>query len=446
VIPAWRGRTELFTVRNFFLLGVFYFQSMSVALALWSERFGAWTPSSPAAAGLKFSLLLTLFVGAIMFVYRRGWIVRWMARKTPVSFAPASTATMLILAVSFLGLGIFMRVVLGQIPLLGILFGNFAIGVLGVAAGMAVWAWAPRLWNPAVALLAIPIVLTSILAGSFGTFGRREILNILLACMWAAVHSWWKHLGFTRMMMRLGAVAVLGLVLLAGFTATRGEAGEVRTPIEIVTDLQGAQIGKGFAAIFSAQDTGPISLWVCQARPEAFPYDPFHQARFLLLHWVPRKLWPDKPMGLGQILVDQRNMSGVNQKEFNVGPGLIAHLVNDNPWLAFLPYAVFLGLVLRYFDELLGLHTHNPFLVLPLGVALGEWVGVARGEAGLFLFMALTSTFVAWLAMAFCAKSLSLLGVRLHLQQHPMQEEPADAEPEDGEEYADAPGTRPEHA
>jgi hypothetical protein len=422
VIPVLRGRAELFTVRNFFLLGVIYFQSMSAAAALWSGEYGHFTPSEPSYAGLIFSVLLTVFVGAILFFYRRGWIVRWMARHTPMSFAPANPATMLTLAFSFLVLGVFMRVVLGQIPLAGIVFFNVSTGVLAVAAGMAVWAWAPRLWNPAVAVPAIPIVLGSVLAGTYGTFGRREILNIVLACVWAAVHSWWKHLGLMRAAMRIGVIAFLGLALLAGFTATRGDAGERRTPAQVLADLQGAQIGKGLQAIFSAQDTGPISLWVCESRPDMIPYDPFHQARFLFLHWVPRSIWPDKPLGLGLVLVDQRNVSGTDST-FTVGPGMIAHLVNDNPWLCLIPYALFLGLVLRYFDEMLAIHAHNPFLVLPLGVALGEWVGVPRGEAAIFIFLALTSTAASWMAMAFCAKVLSMLGVRLELQPHAYPDE-----------------------
>jgi hypothetical protein len=345
-------------------------------------------------------------------MYGRGWGARWLARRVPVTFAPAAPATMLTLAASFLLVGLFMRIVVLQIPYLGILSSMWANGILAVAAGMAVWAWAPRLWNPAVAIVAVPIVLIAMAGSMYGGFGRRDILDLVLACAWAGYFSSWRYIGLRRAMYRVAVLGAIGAVVLAAWSATRGAEGKGRTPMQALVEMASADMGKGFTDLISTQQAGPLSMWLCEQRPGAFPYDTLHQGRMFLFQPVPRQIMPSKPGALGRIMVDQRNLEGFSEG-FTVGPGLVGHIVNDNPWLALIPYAVFLALVFRFMDELIGLHVYNPFVVLPLGVAMGQFFGIPRGEAALFLFMGLNACLGAWVAMAICAKALQMIGLRI---------------------------------
>ena len=86
----------------------------------------------------------------------------------------------------------------------------------------------------------------------------------------------------------------------------------------------------------------------------------------------------------------QLNVQGVPEG-YNIGPGILGHCANDNPWIALPLYAVLLALFLRLLDELLIVHPNNPFVVLPVGAAIGQLLGLARGETATFLFHACTA-------------------------------------------------------
>jgi hypothetical protein len=409
-VQAVRHRTDLLSIRNFFVLGVCFFQLISAAAALWFQQYGVFGLNNPAQGAFIFAIVITLFLPVMFLAYRRGWVVRRLARHVPVKEAPAGAITMISLAISFLVLGAVLRLGLSSMPFASVVARIVSTGLLAVAAGMAVWAWVPRLWNPAVALLSAPIVLIAIGVASYGSFSRRDMLNIVLACGWSAYHSHWKYLGVRRSLLRLVTVGILGMLLMAPFSATRGEEGKGRSPLQVIADISDAGIGTGFASLVSTQDAGSLSMWICETRPDVFPYDTLHQAKFLGGMWIPRAFWPGKPRGLGRVMVEQRRLEG-HSDEFTVGSGLVGHIVNDNPWLSLIPYAVVLGLLLRFTDELVALHSSNPFLVLPAGVALAEWFAVPRGEAAVFMFLAFLSTAGAWAGMAACAWVLSRLGL-----------------------------------
>jgi hypothetical protein len=411
-VQGVRYRVEILSTRNFFLLGVLFFQLFSAGIALWLEDYGQFGVNRPFYAGLIFTLIILPFLAVFLLTYRWGPVVRWLAGKVPVTYAPSGPFTMLILAMTFFVVGVLMRVVLTQIPILGVLTGMLGTGMFAAAAGMATWAWVPRLWNPFVALIAIAIILLCVATSMYGTFGRRDTMNVILACGWAAYFSSWRYYGVPKALFRLTTVAAFGVVVLGLFSASRGAEGKGRTPIQAIVDMSQASVGEGVQALISTQDAGSLSMWVCDNRPQPFPYDTLHQGRYFLTHAVPRQFMPSKPEALGRIMVDQKKQEGVDTG-FTVGPGLVGHIMNDNPWIALLPYAFFLGLTFRFMDQVIANHVQNPFIVLPLGVAMGEFFGTPRGESALFFFVGLVSCMGAWICMAFSAKLLQMIGMRL---------------------------------
>ena len=75
-------------------------------------------------------------------------------------------------------------------------------------------------------------------------------------------------------------------------------------------------------------------------------------------------------------------------------------------------YPLVLAALLRIGDDLVRKFAENPFIVVPLGVALAEITALSRGELGLFLFRAVAATLSAYVFMWVTAKILVALGMR----------------------------------
>src|SRR6185436_2612842 len=113
--------------------------------------------------------------------------------------------------------------------------------------------------------------------------------------------------------------------------------------------------------------------------------------------------------GLGKAMVTEALL--LNEREaYNVGPGLIGHIYNDNPGRTRIPYAIFFGLFWRFFDEWVTAHPANPFLVLPVFVGAGDLIGVPRGDLGICLFRFTVSVATAWFMMRQCIVLLRATG------------------------------------
>jgi hypothetical protein len=150
-------------------------------------------------------------------------------------------------------------------------------------------------------------------------------------------------------------------------------------------------------------------MWAIENHPEPVPYDTLASLVYFVVHPIPRMLWEDKPVGLGSLMVKQATVSGKGE-EYSLGPGLVAHIVNDNPWISLPLYAILLGAGLRILDDLLKRFPNQPYVVLPLGIELGEIIGLPRGELGLFLFRAVSGMACAYFGTILVAKLLRTLG------------------------------------
>ena len=52
----------------------------------------------------------------------------------------------------------------------------------------------------------------------------------------------------------------------------------------------------------------------------------------------------------------------------------------------------------------------NPFSILPMGVALGQIIGMARGELGLFFILSMVYSFGTFAMMMVCYQGMKMLG------------------------------------
>lgn len=433
------GKVEFLSVRNFFLLGFIIFQLGSGAIALAGPPTRDFRLLDPASSGQTFFFMVALFLGIFFLVYRRSWVASWLSRHTPVGTAAPAAASMLTLAFVFLGVGLVFRVVLIYIPIVGPAFFITGSGLLAVAAGMAAWVWGGRMFNPAIALATAAITLVA-LAGVLHTdFGRRAILGVIGCFGWGAYHGYWKHLGPKPVLMRLAAAGTAAMIVVAAFTATRSGSERDRSVMQKVTLAGKADLKEGIRLLLSGQDTGRNSIWIIENYPARHHYLTLHTARYFLTMPIPRMFYADKPDALGRITVPQANADRKRASNYSIGPGIIGHIAADNPYLALPLYAVFFGLFIGYLDRLIQLHPSNPFVILPIGTTLGQIVGFARGETGLFLFHAVLGIAATWICMYACAKVMAAFGWRMQT----MAEDEYWSE-HDGEDEWDHDGVYPE--
>lgn len=415
-----RAKVDILSLRNLFLLGFIIFQSNNAARVLWIEYFGEYPVVDPQTTGLKFVFMSVLFLVVFLAAYHSGILVSKFAASRAKAYRTPSVTSMLTLAVVFVMTGVLCRMVLAKLPvyLFPQVFMPIGSGLVFVAVAIAGTAWAPRAFNPVVGGIAAAIVIMAMIP-IIGDFSRREILGLSMAFLWGAYHSHWKFMSPGAALMRLAAVGAAGAMLLAAHTAIRGAFIGKQVPIgEVVRMLMGAQIRDGATDLASGQDAGAISMWLIETRPGQYEYDTLHTARLLLTHPVPRKLYPEKPIALAQMVPKQSGSIVDKAETYNVGPGIIGHIANDNPWLTLAPYAIFLGLFLRLLDDLVKWNAANPFVLLPIGVGLGQIVALARGETGHFMFMGMLNMLGAYIAMQLFVRLMTTFGFTMRYDEH----------------------------
>lgn len=412
LVQGIRHRVELLSFRNLFLLGFIIFQLTSLVVTASTGETGGMRVSAPDRAAIEFIWYVVLFLLIFLTVYRSGILADRVASWFRSSADPPALASGLVLAVTFLIFGLFLKRVLGYIPLVGILTGMMGSGLIAVAVGLGAWYWAQRALNPIAALGCFGLLGVALVEQLIQSFSRREKLTLVLAFAWGAFHGAWKWLRPWGMVGRLGVVTAIGLIFLGAFTAIRSGGERDRSlaqNVQLMLSTGATGVKEGIVAMLAGQNTAANSMWIIENYPENFDYDPLHSLRYFLTQPIPRAIWAEKPDALGRIAPRQANFEAVDTN-FSIGPGVIGHAVADLPWIALPLYAVLLAMFLRFFDSLVKQNPVNPFIILTIGVANGQIIGLARGELGLFMFQTVTGIFGAAIAMFVALRTLKLFG------------------------------------
>lgn len=434
ILQAYRGRSELISTRNFFLAGFVVFQLTGAATNMLTDHYGFFAPQNLTKTPAIYCVFATAFLIFFGLFYGIGWPAKKLAWKLQLKPVATGSAGLLTLAIAFCGAGLVLRLGLMHVPLLGAGFNMLGSGLLACAAGMAAWAWVPRLWNPVVGAMAAGVIVLALFGTLFYSFGRRDILGVLACAGWGAYHGYWKHLGFRAAFMRLSGVALAGLIALGAFTAVREGDFRERTAMQIVGTLKNADVSSGVMDVLFGQNAGPNSMWLIEQRMGTGQYDLLHTARMVLEFPIPREYYPAKPVALAISMPDEARIKHVPEN-WNIGPGIVGHIVNDNPWVAFFPYVFFLAFYFRFLDEVVIVNPYNPFAVLPMGVALGQIVGIARGESSTFFILSFVYVVGSFFSMLAIYQVVKFFGWVL-----PEEVEEEEAYEDDGWEwYADDP-------
>jgi len=384
IVDHNRGKIHIISARNIFLLGFIHFQLLSVFVWLnWPWLYFQWDiQDSHGETSRTFLLMSMVFLGVWMVFYGWGVGAKHLARRLPAPrFSPSDTNLLGVsLAVLLLGSVMWFSYLAVPTALFNIPSRFIGSGIVAGACGLAAWVWVRRPLNP----LYLAFLGSVMLSGSLlvmTQFGRRLLLSIGLAIVWGAYYRRLFHHGAWKLVAPILIIAVPSVIVIAAFTTVRGA--REQTVQGVVSEIRRANVTAGLQKVFIPQDSGAASLWIIENYPDQIEYRQLHSLVAFAVYPIPRRWWPEKPHGLGMLLPILAKHEGVKLdpvRGHNVGPGVIGHAAAEGGWYALVIYAALLGLLVRFLDAAVQAHWPSVFVVIPMGVALGEVAGIPRGE------------------------------------------------------------------
>jgi hypothetical protein len=397
---ALQGTCPLFSTRNFFVLGLLLFQSVSGAFTMFtgeSENYA--DVANPEFTGIVFSVVLTLFVILFYAFYSRAnWIERLAERRSCVR--DSGLLGLVVTGCALTGIGVVLRFAGESIPYVAVILPQISAGCLCGGVALIAMAWARSRFNVFVALILLAAGAGASAVLLVGAFGRREIVGLLFAVVWALYYEKWRYMPVARFLPRAVVASVLMSVVLLLFSSSREGGARVDRSlgrqIERMLTIDPRTVQETVMSSLTGQFAGGISMWIYEARADHGGYYPLHSLFYFVTHPVPRDWWQGKPEGLGLSIVSEAGVRGV-AREHSWGPGMVGHLVHDIVFVSLPLYAFILGLAFRYMDARTVLSARDPVSIVLFGSALGQVFGMPRGDLGLFAFHMLSAFGGVWL-------------------------------------------------
>lgn len=403
------GKDELVSLRNFFLAGFILFQLTSGIEPLLTQRSGRYLLNDWGGTGLTYSLMATAFLILFLLSYAHGLGSRRLASIVPVTRAAPGVGTLILLAIVLTCFaGVFRFSV--NVPLISTIAGKLGVSFAAIASGLVAWVWARRLFNPVIAAIAIAIILANLALMVTGSFGRRNVVAIGGCVLWAMYFSHWRNLPRLAVITRFAIATIPPLLLLMAITSVRSSQERPTFQQQVKSILTQSDLSVGLADLASGQQTVPVSMWLIENYPERFETQHLLGLRYFFAYPVPRAWWSSKPYPLSTQIASTADLDGVSQDVLKIGPGVVGHAAAEGGWYAVFVYAGAMAFFLRFFDQIVLRKVDNPFVVLPVGAAIGQIVGLPRGEISAFAMNYFLGVVFAYIAIISFAKALEYLG------------------------------------
>ncbi|MFT5422777.1 MAG: hypothetical protein ACI89L_000546 [Phycisphaerales bacterium] len=387
LVMVWQhatGKREFLSLRNAFLIGFVIFQLSSVGLRMFSREFNGFRMSDPVSAATEFSMLASVFIAVFFLFYEGGWGVKKLASKVPHVPEAHNPAALITLAVLMTLLAVPLRFAF-NLPAIGVLANFLGVGAAAMACGLVGWVWAPRLLNPAMAIFATLFLAVNLVTVMTGSFGRRSILAVFGCMVWGMYYSHWRYLPARSLLVRFALISAGPVIFLALYTSVRSAAEHDRSAGEHMSAIQtGGSVTSGLVKLLDGQGTGPAGLWLIEHYPEDYRPRYFFTATYFVGISVPRVIWPGKPEPLSVLIADQANIRGVQQDRIKLSCGIIGVAAAEGGIFAAIFYGACGGLFLRFFEQIARNNVRCVFIVLPIGAAMGQVLGLARGDTSAF--------------------------------------------------------------
>ena len=409
IVRYLQGKDELMSLRNFFLAGFALFQLTSGIEPLLTEQNSRWLISDWDRTGLKYCVMATVFLVVFLVCYGHGLGAKRLSRIVPVSPAKPGATMILLLAVTLTFFaGVFRFSV--NVPLVSAIAGKVGVSFAAIACGLVGWYWAKRLFNPVVAVIAGSIILVNLALMVTGSFGRRNVVAIGACVLWGMYFSHWRTLPRFSVLTRLAITSIPPILLLIAITSVRTSQERPTFGQQVRALLTQTDLKSGIAEIASGQQTVPVSMWLIENYPARFERQHLLALRYFFAYPVPRAWWEEKPYPLSTQIAGTADLEGVTQDVLKIGPGVVGHAAAEGGWYALFIYAGACAFFVRFFDQIVLRRVESPFVVLPIGSALGQIIGLPRGEMSAFAMNYVLGVTFAYLAIIAFAKTLEVLG------------------------------------
>jgi hypothetical protein len=416
VVPYVRGKTDLLTARSFFLVGALLYVGFSGLKAATEPHFRTYMPG----VYYRYFLYATIFFVVFHYTYK---LSRWPGRVASRRLLEWPVEDGLGVWFPFLlaGTAMALQVVMLAVSIPGLRVLVIRTGLIAPAFAMvfALAIWRRQKLNP----LAIAVVAFSFFIGAYLAFaiggGRRFLYAVLVAI--PICYYWW-HLRYRSPLKTMAVFAAMLVVAPVGdsayraarwyghFGASRNEEVGAGTRWEIFKNaLFNRDESFSQSTLQIGQTTVENSLLVSYIFNEGsalfptFYVKPLHSIYVMLVEPIPRVFWEDKPLSLGVTLPYESKVLNRATARTNWGPGIVGHSIHDGGIPVAIFYAVLIGVMIRFFDELLVRHPGNPFFLAFLSGASVQLAGITRGDLATMVPLVLFC-FVFMLALAWATR------------------------------------------
>lgn len=402
IVQGLSRRVDIFSIRNIYLAGFIVYQIVSPASALRSGNFYGFRIDDPERAAGWMMLFAYIYVVIYLLSYHRIGLARRLAAMFTRFIGgnvKANDSMLTGVAVSVIIIALAMRLIGDQVLVLRGLSINIAVALAAVACATIGWVWGKKRLNPVVLLITCSIISISMFVSLAGSFSRRPLISILAGFSWGAYHRWARLLAPSRLLLSMLPLILVVVAIVSAFTAIRSHKTGQTAVQDTLTQMKSANIASGTGDLLGGQSSGSGALWILDHYPRDIQYRPLFSIRYMIYWYIPRVLWEDKPVPLGNELATIAKLQGVNRSVITLPPGVIGFAAAEGGFYAIVIYALFFGQFTRLFDEMIKLNPTNPFVILPIGCTTGQFLGLARGDMALFTNVAVVGTVSAFVLL-----------------------------------------------
>jgi hypothetical protein len=410
LVEGFTRRVDLLSIRNVYLCGFIVYQIISPAAALHTGEFGPFKIVNPEKAGQWMLLFAYAFIAVYLLSYNRIRISRRIAVKFSGRPVTASDSLLIGVALSLVVAALVTRMLIVQLPGLRGIAVNIALALAAASCAIMGWVWGNRRFNPAVLLTAAVVVGTGLVLALTGIYSRRPLISMLAGFTWGAYYRWARKLAPSKLFFSISPLLLAGIVIVSAYTAIRSH--EDISAGQRIQKMSQGNISSGIDNLLSGQLVGSAGLWIFDTYPQDIDYKHLFSFRYMAYYWIPRLFWEDKPEPLSTEIATLARLEGVNRNVITLPPGVVCYGAAEGGLYAVVLYALFFGQFTRLFDELIRLNPTNPLIILPVGCAMGNFLGLARGDIAMFTNIIVVS-FLATLLLLYLSSRL-FGGVQRH--------------------------------
>lgn len=426
-----RGRTELLTLRNLFLLGLIYFQFINAPPVIRFPQADEYGIGDVGPAAQIYALWCTIFLIVFLVSYEYAPGANAIARKVPIPPSVPKYSPLWGLALAALPLAFVLRAV--PVPYVGVLADFAGLAVCASAAGLAAYLLFSDWRNPVALLLSPAVFAASAAISSIGEFSRRPLVSVAISIVWGAYYAKFRTMRPFPALVGMGGLGFAGLVAVALFTA----GGRSLEGLTQITDTSAT--GAAVSDLTETYGTARIALWLIDQKYEQDNEKidaPFLLSiKYIVYLPVPRAIWGGKPYTVSTYAADWANLRGVRRGRGGVTnpAGIVGNGAPEGGLVAVVLYAMVYAWILRYGDQFIRRAPWHPLVVIPIGSVGGDVFGMPRGESANFMFAFLFGSTVTLTLATLIANYLDRLGYSNPIYD---PDEPYEGHDEHNEEWA----------